>query len=179
MRGAAQAEAVGEQAGPVFARSQIAAAAEALAPEVLGPFLAVPVVRVPPQPGGQGLVLVGGAVAADDAAVHLGLRGEEALEGRAGQLAGIPRVIGADLRIADAGHGAGSECKEDGKGGEAGHGLQPTRQCDGRPVCKNRSDQARPRGAIDTGRRLAKNKVDDLDVWLGGIATASKSRHRE
>ena len=47
-------------------------------------------------------------------AVELGLGGEQPLEGRAGQLAGIPGVVGADLRVADAptcrrGHDDGKE----------------------------------------------------------------------
>src|SRR5581483_11117022 len=50
VRGAAQAEAVGEQAGPVFARAQVGALREAFAPKVLGPFLAMIVMRAAPQP---------------------------------------------------------------------------------------------------------------------------------
>src|SRR5262249_18478694 len=42
---------------------------------------------------------------ADDTLVHVGLRGGEALEGRAGQLAGVPGGSGGDLRIADVGAG--------------------------------------------------------------------------
>ena len=107
--GPAQAEAVGEQAGPVLAGAGVAALAGALAPEVLGPLLAVPVVRVPPQPRGEGPVLVGRAVAAGDPLVELRLRLEEPLERGAGQLAGVPRVLGPELRVADVGGRRGGE----------------------------------------------------------------------
>ena len=59
----------------------------------------VVIVRVAPEPRGQGLLLVGRRLHADDPAVILRLRGEEALEGGAGQFAGIPGVIRLDLRV--------------------------------------------------------------------------------
>ena len=57
--GAAQPEAVGEQPGPVFPVARIAPFAEPLAPKVFRPFFTVPVMRVAPQPSGEGLILVG------------------------------------------------------------------------------------------------------------------------
>src|SRR5262249_54530577 len=62
-----------------------------------------------PQPGGQGLLLVGGRPDADDALVERGLSGGETVEGGTGQLAGIPGVIGADLWVADVGAGGRDE----------------------------------------------------------------------
>jgi hypothetical protein len=90
---------VGEEAGPVFAGAEIAALVPSLAPEILLPFGPVPVVRVAPEPGGERLLLVGFNVLSGHALVELGLRGEEPLERGAGELAGVPRVIGLDLGI--------------------------------------------------------------------------------
>jgi hypothetical protein len=121
VRRAAQAVAVGEEAGPVFPTAALAVVLEALAPEILGPLLGVEVVGVPPEPRGERFVLVGGAVAAGDALVRGGLRHEESFERRAGEFAGIPGIVGGDLRIANPGAGAGGndaceeeECEESG-----------------------------------------------------------------
>jgi hypothetical protein len=113
MGGAAQAEAVGEQTGPVVAGAQVAAPGEALAPEVLGPLLAVEVVSVAPQPGGEGLVLVGLHFDAGDAAVKLRLGTLETVEGGTGEFAGIPGVVGTDLRIADPSPGGSRQEQND------------------------------------------------------------------
>src|SRR4051812_32774732 len=80
VRRATEAEAVGELAGPVLARPAVHALAKALAPQIFLSLLAMPVVRVAPQPRGEGLVLIRRAIAASDALVNLGLRGEETLE---------------------------------------------------------------------------------------------------
>jgi hypothetical protein len=113
--GAAQPEPVGEQPGPVLPGAEVAAGREPLAPEVFGPLLAVPVVGVPPQPGGQHLVLVGVGGAARDPLVDGVLGGEQPGERGAGEFPGVPRVVGGDLRVADAGRGEGGE--EGGQGG--------------------------------------------------------------
>ena len=122
MGGAAEAVAVGEEAGPVVAGAGVAALAIAFAPEVGGALGAVPVVRVAPEEGGEGLLLVGLRLDADDALVELGLRGEEPLERRAGEFAGVPRVVGFGLGIADVGaRGAGDEDETGGQERETLH----------------------------------------------------------
>ena len=70
-------------------------------------ILAVGEIEIPPVPGGEGFVCVGVGVAAGDAFVEGGLRGKEAGEGGAGKLAGIPRVIGFELGVANFGAGEG------------------------------------------------------------------------
>lgn len=114
---AAQAETVGEHAGPVFAAARIGPLGEALAPEVLGPVLGVAVVRVPPQPRGQRFLLVGLGLDADHMLVKLGLRREQGLKRRTGEFAGIPTMVRANLRIADvrAGRHASEEDEYDGE----------------------------------------------------------------
>src|SRR5262249_31126420 len=57
--------------------------------------------RVAPQPGSEGTLFVGGGLDTDNPLVKFRLRGDQALESRAGQFAGIPGVIGSHLRIAD------------------------------------------------------------------------------
>jgi hypothetical protein len=101
--GAAQAVSVGEEAGPVLAGPEVVALGPALAPEILVSLGAVPVVGVAPEPRGERFVLVGLDVAAGDALVDLGLRGEQPLERGARQLAGVPRMVGLDLGIAGVG----------------------------------------------------------------------------
>src|SRR5262249_20771846 len=101
MRRTAQAETVREQAGPVFARPGVAALEEALAPEVLGPFLTVPVVRIAPQPGRQRLLLIGRGRRSNNPLVEFGLSRGQAFKAGARQLAWIPGMIGPDLRVAD------------------------------------------------------------------------------
>src|SRR5205807_2129764 len=103
MGGAAQAETVREQAGPVVARPQVGALGETPAPEVFRPLLAVPVVRGAPQPGRQGLLFLGLRLDANHTLIEPGLRREQPLERRARQLAGIPRMVGGELWIADVG----------------------------------------------------------------------------
>src|SRR5207247_1800480 len=92
--GAAQAEAFREEARPVLARAQVAALGEAGAPEVARAFLPVRVVGVPPEPRRERLLLVAARRVADDALVRLGLGRKEPLEGRAGELAGVPGMVG-------------------------------------------------------------------------------------
>src|SRR3954469_13695018 len=58
MRGATKAEAVREQAPPVFPSPQIASFAESLAPEVLGPLFAVRVMSIAPEPGSERFLLI-------------------------------------------------------------------------------------------------------------------------
>jgi len=60
-------------------------------------------VRVAPEPGGEGLLLVRLGLDADDALIELGLRGEEPVEGRAREFARVPGMIGFGLGIADVG----------------------------------------------------------------------------
>src|SRR5437773_223801 len=50
---AAEAETVGKQARPVFPVAKIFAAGETFAPQILCAFLAVRVMGVPPEPGGE------------------------------------------------------------------------------------------------------------------------------
>src|SRR5205085_7770694 len=57
MRRPAQAKAVREQTSPVIARAQIAFR-ETRAPQILGAFLAVRVMRVAPEPRGQRFLLI-------------------------------------------------------------------------------------------------------------------------
>jgi len=83
-----------EQPGPVLAAARIETLAEPLTPEVLGPFLAVPVMRVSPEPCGERLVLVCGAIAPGHTRVGLGLGGEQPFPRRARGFARIPRMIG-------------------------------------------------------------------------------------
>src|SRR5436305_14024624 len=101
MRGAAEPKAVREQTGPILARSQIVPARKALAPQIFSPFDAVVIVGVPPQPGSQGLLFVGGRSNADHALVQRRMRGEKAVKRGAGQLAGIPVQVVEDLRISE------------------------------------------------------------------------------
>jgi len=103
MRRSTQAESVSEQARPVFARPHVFSAGEIIAPQVFGPFLAVPVMRIAPEPRGQREVLVGARVDSGDALIDFCLCFKQPFERRTGQLAGIPVVIGAHLRIAHAG----------------------------------------------------------------------------
>ena len=109
MSRATEAEAVGKKAGPIFARARVATFVEAGAPEVLSAFFAVGVMSVAPIPGGEGFVVVGLRGDAGGAAVLVGLRGEEAIESGKGEFAGIIRVLGGELGIADSGVDWGNE----------------------------------------------------------------------
>src|SRR5262249_52861724 len=62
-------------------------------------------VGAPPHPGGRALGSLGGRPPPDPPPVVGRLGGEQAVEGRAGQIAGIPRVVRADLGVADVGRG--------------------------------------------------------------------------
>lgn len=102
MRGAAQAKAVGEKAGPIIARAQVPFG-ETVAPQILRAFFTVRVMGVAPEPRGQGPVMIVRGLDARHALVLLALCGEEPFEGRTGQFARIPRMIRANLRIAHGG----------------------------------------------------------------------------
>jgi hypothetical protein len=52
-------------------------------------------------------------VSAGDSLVGLGLRREKAFEGRNREFAGIPRMVRADLRVADVGRQPSGEPKDD------------------------------------------------------------------
>ena len=104
VRRAAQPEAEGEQPGPVLARP-VVFVGESLAPQVLPGVHRVEVVGVAPEPRGQRLLLLGRWLHSDDPPVVLRLGGEQAVEGRTRQFAGVPRVVGADLGVADVGPG--------------------------------------------------------------------------
>ena len=103
MRRAAKAEAVREEAGPVFAAAEIGAFLKTLAPPIVRAFLAVRVMGVAEEPRRERAILVGGRRLARRALILLRLRGEQPLERRARQLARIPRMIRAQLRIGDFG----------------------------------------------------------------------------
>jgi hypothetical protein len=94
---------VGKQARPIVTRAQIAPLGETLSPQILGPFLAVGIVRIPPQPGGEDFVLFGRRFAANHTLIDLGLSCLQPRQRRAGQLAGIPGMIGANLRVTNVG----------------------------------------------------------------------------
>src|SRR5262249_2877615 len=100
MRRAAQPEAEGEQSSPVFA-GPVLLMSKAFAPQVLPAILRVIVMGIAPKPRRQGLLFLGPGLYPDHAAIDLRLSREEALEGRAGQLAGVPRMVGMYLRVAD------------------------------------------------------------------------------
>ena len=61
----------------------------------------MPVVGVAPKPGGQCLAFIGVDTFSGDPFICLSLRGEQTIKIGHGKFAGIPRVIGPDLRIAD------------------------------------------------------------------------------
>src|SRR5262245_22254198 len=97
---AAQAEAKGEQTGPVIA-GPVVLVGEALTEQVLTAVFGMEVVGVAPEPRSESSVLIGPWLDADHAPVRFGLCGEQALEAGTGKLAGVPRMVGPYLRIAD------------------------------------------------------------------------------
>src|ERR1051326_7311754 len=101
MGGAAEAKTVGEEASPVVTIG--VSLRKALGEEVALAIFPMCVVEIAPVPGGDGVVFVAGDVSAGHAFVEIGLGFEEALEGGAGEFAGIPGMIGLNLRIAHAG----------------------------------------------------------------------------
>lgn len=125
MGGAAKAEAIGEETGPIFAGAEVAFG-EAVAPEIFRAFFAMRVMGIAPEPGGEGFVVVGGGGDAGGALVLFGLGGEETFKGRTGQFTGIPGVIGFDLGVTDA-----CKCRRSGESqqerslsNQAAHGVQ-------------------------------------------------------
>ncbi len=104
MRRATQSEAVSEQPGPIFTSRSVRVVIESLAPQILDALLAVPEVRVPPQPRAKHTLLVSRRPLADNFLIQRGLCFSESFERRVSQLAGIPHVIGRDLRITNAGN---------------------------------------------------------------------------
>ena len=111
VRGAAQAVTVGEEARPVFAAARVLMVREALAPQVFGAFRGVVVVRVPPQPGREHLVLIRGNIAAGDAlgATAACVAKSRSERGARKLAAGYHGSSVADLRITDAGMGEGRD----------------------------------------------------------------------
>ena len=99
---AAKAEAMREEAGPIFACAQIPFC-EAGAPKIFGAFFAVPVMSVAPEPRGERLLFVIDWPAAGPVTVLFSFSCKELIEGRAGQLAWIPGVISFDLWVANVG----------------------------------------------------------------------------
>ena len=80
MRRAAKAEAIGKEAGPILTRAKIAPLIEAQSPNVLLAGLAVPIVSVAPEPGGQRLLLVGLGALSQFALVDCRLDFKQSLE---------------------------------------------------------------------------------------------------
>src|SRR5213075_1406239 len=100
MSRAAKAESVREQAGPIFARTQITSLGESGPPKILGPLLAVSIMSVAPKPRGQSLLFITLHWARGCSLVLVSFSRKKTFKSRAGQFSRIPRVIGADLRIA-------------------------------------------------------------------------------
>ena len=103
MRGAAQAETMREETGPVFTRGMLRIIDEAFAPEVFFALLAVGEVGVAKEPRGDRLVMFAVFVLTGDSRILLPLRGGEAVKGGHCQLARIPRMICGKLWITDGG----------------------------------------------------------------------------
>ena len=101
MRGAAESETVAEETVPVLTQTTILALRNAISPEIAPACFAMPVVGVAPEPGSQGFVLVRINPPASHSLIGFGLCGEQAIESGDGQFTGIPRMVRADLRIAD------------------------------------------------------------------------------
>src|ERR1051325_6601701 len=97
MRRSAKAKAAAEESGPEFAvllRFQ-----KARAEDVRSAFGGMGVMRISPVPGGQGLVFFRLDLPSRFARIVFGFGFEEALEGGAGQFAGVPGVGGLQLRV--------------------------------------------------------------------------------
>jgi hypothetical protein len=103
MGGAAQAKAMSEQARPVFTHPHITTPGESLPPQILCPFFPMSVMCVSPQPGRQRPVLLAHWFFSDNSLIDFRLGRKEPIKGGTGQLAGIPGMIRANLRIADTG----------------------------------------------------------------------------
>src|SRR5437016_13981644 len=104
MSGAAEAEALREQARPIFTTAEIAFG-ESSSPQILSAFLPVRVMRIPPEPGGQSFVLICNRPRARSSLILISLGREQPFERRTSELAWVPGMIGADLGIADVGIG--------------------------------------------------------------------------
>src|SRR5258706_12674605 len=103
MRCAAESETMGEQPGPIFSGAQVGPFGEAEAPQIFRAFLAMPIMRVAPEPGSQRFLFLCRRCGSDGLLVLFRLRGEQFLKGRISQFTRIPGMVRLNLRITDVG----------------------------------------------------------------------------
>ena len=100
MSSPAQPKAMGKKTGPIFACAKVAFG-ESRPPQIFGAFFPMRIMSVAPEPGRECLFLVSARLSAGDTLILFRFGGKQAFERGTGQFAGVPRVIRANLGIAD------------------------------------------------------------------------------